>query len=1239
MSYLSNSTRDANDLGYFATPAALMAAYPVGYPGAFALVGSTDTIWVWDENTMMWVDSGTKSTTIEYLVASATAPAATKNLANYICDGVNDDVEINAAITAILAAGTGGGKVTLSEGQFNLNASINLSSSYLNIEGQGIGATLLKTQAASNANVFNLSGTGTIHLSIRRMQIDCNRANNTFGSGIHINTPWQNYDAEHIFEDLLITNCNNNGVEAAANADTRAMFFSRVHVKGVSGNGFYFPWPSITDSIFEDCIADTVALNGFYQGGANNHHLNCKMFYCGSTAGSNHGFNMVGYNNYYENCEAQDNYQSGFYGDIIGGDPTYRNFGCTFVNCIADSNNQNNNATYGCGFQGVGVKQWQIIGGISMTRPYPSFTQRVGISFSGGADQNYVNGTFLFSNTTNYSDTSTGNNVFMRGPGQSDNMNWESTGVLNLRHFGAKGDGKRYFGAVASSASTTVTCSAASFTSADVGKKVLIYSEGNYGGITTIASVTNATTIVLAANAGVTTNSSNGYIIYGTDDSTLIQKILTYASSFVQPGSLSDPNQPAGSGQVTVFLPGDATQSLYILASQITIPVGVVLKADGHLANFLPSRNAPCILMQAYTGIERLELENLGGTAIYAGSGGSQASIYLGDIKIWHGQGSGLKPLSPAATPAITGGSLSDGTYYYVITSIDSSGGETTVSAEVSATITGGTGHGSVALTWTALAGTVTYRIYRGTATKAENVYYTSATNSFTDTGAASTSLYPTPPGYALTLDGYLFDIRNLFVKECTMGVYHKGGSDASIENAFLIGCGTPIRMNGTNQANYNHVFFDTCGGSGIGGLIIDNGCNDITIQKLQTFSIYTVGPITMSPVINIGPYSSLVNGYITVNFQANNEGGAGLSIANARDVYVNMDLSNFVGTNTNQTNPFTTGVIYGTGLAAEISITGVLSTGITPFTGTQVGTFTYQQNDVLAGSSSLTVGTTTIAGGSTGRIEYNNGGVLGEMTTTGSGTVVALATSPSFTTPSLGAATATSLDTATINHSGTININNSSFAGVQVGGNLAVGSTSTTAFVVGASTAQPAFRVSAATGQTNGIIVTGNASGTGANIGVIGTSTNDPLTIDAKGSGTINLGSVSTGAVQVNGVTIATVSGTQTLTNKRVTRRLVTTTQSATPAINSDNTDVSNITGLAQAITSMTSSLTGTPVDGDLLEIRITDNGTARAITWGASFGSTTVTLPTTTVISTMLRVYLEWNATASLWQCVQKC
>lgn len=74
MSYLSNSGGDPNNLGYFATPGALMAAYPVGFPGAWAIVGSTDTIWVWDEDTMAWVNTGSAAATGPTGPTGATGP-------------------------------------------------------------------------------------------------------------------------------------------------------------------------------------------------------------------------------------------------------------------------------------------------------------------------------------------------------------------------------------------------------------------------------------------------------------------------------------------------------------------------------------------------------------------------------------------------------------------------------------------------------------------------------------------------------------------------------------------------------------------------------------------------------------------------------------------------------------------------------------------------------------------------------------------------------------------------------------------------------------------------------------------------------------------------------------------------------------------------------------------------------------------------------------------------------------
>lgn len=101
-------------------------------------------------------------------------------------------------------------------------------------------------------------------------------------------------------------------------------------------------------------------------------------------------------------------------------------------------------------------------------------------------------------------------------------------------------------------------------------------------------------------------------------------------------------------------------------------------------------------------------------------------------------------------------------------------------------------------------------------------------------------------------------------------------------------------------------------------------------------------------------------------------------------------------------------------------------------------------------------------------------------------------------------------------------------------------------------------------------------------------------------------------------------------------TARITTITSSATPTINTDNCDAVTITALATAITSMTTNLSGTPNNFDKLTFRIKDNGTARAITWGASFEPKGVALPTTTVISKVLTVGFIYDSVTSKWGCV---
>jgi hypothetical protein len=100
--------------------------------------------------------------------------------------------------------------------------------------------------------------------------------------------------------------------------------------------------------------------------------------------------------------------------------------------------------------------------------------------------------------------------------------------------------------------------------------------------------------------------------------------------------------------------------------------------------------------------------------------------------------------------------------------------------------------------------------------------------------------------------------------------------------------------------------------------------------------------------------------------------------------------------------------------------------------------------------------------------------------------------------------------------------------------------------------------------------------------------------------------------------------------------KRVLDITSSGTPTVNTDNYDVVNITALAEAITSMTTNLTGTPNNFDNLIFRVKDNGVARAITWGAKFAQKGINLPTTTVVSKILTVGFQYDIVTATWGCI---
>lgn len=167
------------------------------------------------------------------------------------------------------------------------------------------------------------------------------------------------------------------------------------------------------------------------------------------------------------------------------------------------------------------------------------------------------------------------------------------------------------------------------------------------------------------------------------------------------------------------------------------------------------------------------------------------------------------------------------------------------------------------------------------------------------------------------------------------------------------------------------------------------------------------------------------------------------------------------------------------------------------------------------------------------------------------------------------------------------------------------------------------------ALGNTNTITVKDSTSFTVQNT----TDTTKQLRFDLSGLTTAHTTTLA--IPEVNGTT--TVVGTdtsQTITNKWIQQRVFTNTSPSSFTMGITSGDQWNFGPLAN---NLSLSVTGTPVDGQKIMIRLKDNGTARTITWSASFiASGSARLLTTTSPNMTHHCGFIWDAAKSAWVCL---
>ena len=127
-------------------------------------------------------------------------------------------------------------------------------------------------------------------------------------------------------------------------------------------------------------------------------------------------------------------------------------------------------------------------------------------------------------------------------------------------------------------------------------------------------------------------------------------------------------------------------------------------------------------------------------------------------------------------------------------------------------------------------------------------------------------------------------------------------------------------------------------------------------------------------------------------------------------------------------------------------------------------------------------------------------------------------------------------------------------------------------------------------------------------------------------------LSSLSTGLMKVTTTTGAITTATAGTDYRAMAKRVVTTATDTTAVIDVGITDVYELTGMAGATTF---TFTGTPTDGQMLLVRIKDDGNTRVLTW-TGFTAIGVTLPTDSTAGKWHYVGCTYNLGATTWHVI---
>lgn len=330
---------------------------------------------------------------MELLVGSVDLPQSIKDACDYVCDGVDDQVQINQALLRASrpADGFGGEGITgvaLVGPTFRVGDNGGVITMYPGTKLRGGGwGTMVEprfSSATTSSAAIELLNTAVAHVAVEDLCIGRPSFTAANGNGIRFEQSGdgQTYsvrtgnDPFCIINNVLILQVTQWGVRLeGTNSGARETHLYGVHGFGPQDGVFYI---GSTDCKLVNCTANAGNGPGYHtvSGSSGNVKLsNCKAYYCDT-----YGFELLGARAELNGCSAQDNGEWGYY--INNGD-------MSMTGCVADSNSRLSASAGGFRLGGTGVYEGLHAFDRNQT---PSSRQTIGINFPFTGSDVFVTG-------------------------------------------------------------------------------------------------------------------------------------------------------------------------------------------------------------------------------------------------------------------------------------------------------------------------------------------------------------------------------------------------------------------------------------------------------------------------------------------------------------------------------------------------------------------------------------------------------------------------------------------------------------------------------------------------------------------------------------------------------------------------------------------------------------------------------------------------------------------------------